>query len=634
MARIRSKITGLFTFIALFSAVVIAVLTLWRSRGIVEEEAIQKMLFQTQFLSEGFEKDLQKLRSTANGIESVLYSDMPGDGINTSTIQAFKDELQKHFLVFGKKLDILSMWMIFNPDLIEGPHSVSFFDQDRDGIFKQEEPYSISDTDLTSSSMRWWTGAIEQGEIWTEPYYWENWNMELISYSKAVYEDSVFLGCLGSDFDFSEMRQKWSDTKLYSTGFVCLMNENLNFIIHPLFEGKNARDTHEPEVVEAFQQILKRQSSGFFHYNYQGQDRVLAYQQLSNKWILMGVAPLDEIYRPVNEIANSLLIILVSVLIFTFIIASLFSRKITSPIQVLVDLFNSAEKGNLSVRSAIQTNDELEALGDRFNFFMNEMQGMIKRLKEQEQELIIERDRAEESDRLKTAFLGNLSHEIRTPLYGIVGYSELLSEDGYGDEERAHFVEVIQQNNDKLLKFIDDILIFSQLEQGLVHCEKLNISFQSVWKTIIEDVQTNLNNINPDVEVVFEMPELLSAYSVFTDPNLLSKVVHILMDNALKFTHHGKVLLTIFIEDQKWGFSVHDSGVGIPEEYQSLIFKKFYKYVSDSSVLYEGVGMGLSIALDLVKLLDGEIFVYSQKGEGSKFTVKFPIVQKIEQDLI
>ncbi|MBI9064694.1 MAG: sensor histidine kinase [Marinilabiliaceae bacterium] len=627
MARIRTKITGLFIFIALFSAVVIAVLTLWRSRGIVEEEAIQKMMFQTQFLSEGFEKDLQKLRSIANGIESILYFDMPDEGINPASIHAYKDELEKHYLTFGKKLDVLSMWMAFNPDLIEGPHSVGFFDQDRDGVFQQEEPFSISDRDLTSSSMRWWTGALEYGEIWTEPYYWEEWDMELISYSKAVYKDSVFLGCLGSDFDFSQMRRKWTDTKLYTSGFVSLMNENLNFIIHPLFEGENVRDTHEPEVVEAFQRMLTEQSSGYYCYHYQGQDRVLAFQQLSNKWILMGVVPIDEIYGPVHAIANSLLIILISVLVFSIIIAFLFSKKITSPIRVLVNLFNTAENGNLSVRSAIQTNDEFKELGDRFNFFMNEMQGMIKRLKDQEQELIKERDRAEESDRLKTAFLGNLSHEIRTPLYGIVGYSELLSEQGYGDEERAHFIEVIQQNNDKLLKFIDDILIFSQLEQGLVHCEKLNINFQSLWKTIIEDVQTNLNNNKPNVELLFEVSDINSTSVVLSDTNLLSKVVHILMDNALKFTHQGTVLLTVYSEDKKWGFSVHDSGVGIPEEYQSLIFKKFYKYVSDTSVLYEGVGMGLSIALDLVRLLDGEIVVNSKRGEGSTFSVEFPMIE-------
>jgi len=632
MARIRSKITGLFTFIALFSAALIAVLTLWRSREIVEEEAIQKMMFQTQFLSEGFEKDLQKLRSTANGIESILYSDMPVDGINSSTIQEFKAELEKHYLIFGKQLNVLSMWMIFNPDLIEGAHTVSFFDQNRDGIFNKEEPYSIHDMDLSSSSMRWWTGAVEQGEIWTEPYYWKNWDMELISFSKAVYKDSIFLGCLGSDFDFSAMRQKWTNTKLYSTGFVSLMNEDLNFIIHPLFEGENAHNTHEPAVVEAFQQTLKQQSKGFFHYTYQGQDRVLAYQQLSNKWILLGVAPIDEIYGPVDDIANSLLIILFSVLVFTILIASLFSNKITRPIRVLVDLFNTAEKGNLSVRSGIQTNDELEELGDRFNFFMNEMQRMIKQLKNQEQELIKERDRAEESDRLKTAFLGNLSHEIRTPLYGIVGYSELLSEQGYGDEERAHFVEIIQQNNDKLLKFIDDILIFSQLEQGLVHCEKLDIDFSLLWDNIFDDVRTNSKNDNPNVEVLFQISNLQNSVTISTDPNIMTKVVHILMDNAYKFTPQGQIVLNAFVQDGKWGFYVHDSGVGIPTEYQNLIFKKFYKYVSDSSVLYEGVGMGLSIALDLVQLLQGEIIVDSRKGEGSTFTVEFPIIRTDSSD--
>ena len=139
MVRIRSKITALFIFVALFSSVLVAVLTLWRSREIVEEEAIQKMIFQTQFLSEGFEKDLQKLRSISNGIESILCSSFPSEGLNSKIMPSFKQELETQFLTYGNKLQALSIWMIFNPELIEGKHSVSFFDQNRDGIFIKEE---------------------------------------------------------------------------------------------------------------------------------------------------------------------------------------------------------------------------------------------------------------------------------------------------------------------------------------------------------------------------------------------------------------------------------------------------------------------------------------------------------------
>jgi len=624
MVKIRSKITGLFIFIAIFSAVSVAGLAIWHSRKIVKKEALQKMLSQTQNFSKGFDMDLQKLGSISNGIESIVLSSYPAEGLNQKSIEKFKQGLESQFRMFAKKMQALSVWIVFNPELITGPHSVSFFDQNRDLEFEQEEAYDIRDMDLSSPSMNWWTDAISYGETWTKPYYWENWDMELISYSKAIYIDSVFIGCLGSDFDFSDLREYWGNVKFYNSGYLTLMNEDLNFLIHPSYQGHNLASVIDSASFANYKRQAEEKSNGIIHYIYQNQEKVLTYQKLSNGWLLFGVAPLDEIFGAVDDVVDALLFILLTVVIFSVLLAALISTRITSPIIALVTLFNKAERGNLKVRSKIHTNDELQYLGERFNFFMSEIQRMIQRLKDQEIDLKNEKERAEESDRLKSAFLGNLSHEIRTPLYGIVGYSQLLNEGGFNDEERTKFVDIINKNNDKLLKFIDDILIFSKLEQGLLQCNKVSVSLNDFFQILLNEVRINGIKVYSKIQFVIEEIPIFEDEKIQTDQQVILQVLHILLDNAYKYTLDGQIVFGCIVKHDKWGFYVKDSGIGIPVEYQNLIFDKFYKYEHNSPNLYEGIGMGLSIAMDLVNLLNGAIQVDSDLNQGSIFTVTFP----------
>ena len=625
MARIGSKITGFFIMIALFSSVLVGVLTLWRSQRIVEKVTLQKMLFQTKYLSEVFEKDLQKLRSTSSGIESILHSSFPQEGLTSQNIPGFTNDLRSRILKLGENLKSLSVWLAFNPEVIKGQSSIGYFDKECDGIYRPSPTYNIEQMDLSSPSMTWWTEAVKHGEVWTEPYYWENWDMELISYSKAIYIDSVFIGCLGSDFYFTELRQQWGNVRLYDTGFLVLLNEELNFLIHPDHQGENVKDVLDSSVYVRFMEQLNVAPSGFIYYWFQEQDKVLAFHKLSNGWILMAVVPLKEIFRPIAQIANTLFVILLIVILLSVLIAIFLSKTITAPLQDLVSLFNRAEKGDLFIRSTIKTKDELQNLGERFNRFMQQMQNMIRRLRDQEKALIYEKERAEESDRLKTAFLGNLSHEIRTPLYAIVGYSQLLEDPEISHTEKNQFIHVIKKNNDKLLKFIEDILIFSQLEQGLISCQMKEIDLPQFLSELFKEFQATYQSHQKIVKLELDFASNPNNTMVRTDPHLLKKGVVILMENAYKFTKEGRIILGGFLNEKTWGIYVRDSGIGIPAGYQKLIFNKFYKYSADSSVLYEGVGMGLSIAMGLIQLLRGEISVKSEKGRGSTFSVEFSL---------
>ncbi len=625
MTKIQTKTTGLFISIAVIAAVLVASLALWKSSHILKDNAVEKMLYQAQYQASTFEHDLSQLRSITQSIEASLLTIYPKEGLNENNINKVKDDLTKHMMMIGKKMNALSLWVVFNPELVPQNQNIDLYDKNRDGNFVKADPYNINNFDMGSQTMKWWTDAITNGEVWTEPYYWEDWDMELISYSKAIYIDSIFIGCIGSDIDFTKKRAEWSNMSLYQSGYLVLINQNFHFILHPQYNDNDAIETIPSDVYNYINDNVFKNKSGHINYDLFGIKKVMTFQNLTNGWALLAVVPIKEIYEPIYKTGNTLLIILGLVILISVGIAMFFSKTITSPIERLGVLFNEAKHGNLEVRCNINSNDELQKLGNQFNYFLQQMQTMIDQLKEKEINLTEAKEKAIESDKLKTAFLENLSHEIRTPLTGIVGYAELLNTDGFSKDEKDDFLSTIQQNNDNLLQFIEDVITFSKLERGILHPKNDEYNLDQLFIKIHQNVTPPFDTINEHITFKTILPTNQTSICIHTDSDLVIKSLKILLDNAYKFTIKGEIIMECFIKNNKWGIEIKDTGIGIPKEFQKLIFKKFYKYTSDKTKIYRGVGMGLAIVSEIVKILHGNITVHSVKGKGSSFIIEFNI---------
>lgn len=243
----------------------------------------------------------------------------------------------------------------------------------------------------------------------------------------------------------------------------------------------------------------------------------------------------------------------------------------------------------------------------------------ITPLKETEQKLIIARDKAEELDRLKSAFLANMSHEIRTPLNAIVGFSDLLSDtSGFTEEEIGQFIATINKNCGLLLALINDILDLSRIESGTMEFMFANHNLPLLLKTVHDSQQLNMP---PRVELLLRMPDNEKKYLV-TDNVRLQQVVNNLINNAAKFTTYGSITFG-YEEDEDPEYTrifVEDTGVGISEEGIRHIFERFYKVDNFT----QGAGLGLSICQTIVERLRGTIFVTSEVGRGTRFTVRIP----------
>lgn len=246
--------------------------------------------------------------------------------------------------------------------------------------------------------------------------------------------------------------------------------------------------------------------------------------------------------------------------------------------------------------------------------------------KQTEKSLLVAKEKAEESDNLKTAFLSNMSHEIRTPMNAIVGFSQLLSNPNFDQEKKDVFVEQININSESLLKLIEDIIYISKIEAGKVEI----IKTECLINRLLEDLRTSFlehkrrmdkNKIKLTLEIGVKEPDFI----LITDPQRLKQIFTNLLGNALKFTEKGTVEFGYHVKNEKFlQFYVKDTGMGIKKEKLKYVFDRFTKVSANKTKLYGGTGLGLSISKHLIEHLGGKIRVESVENKGSKFIFTHP----------
>ncbi len=250
----------------------------------------------------------------------------------------------------------------------------------------------------------------------------------------------------------------------------------------------------------------------------------------------------------------------------------------------------------------------------------------IRQQEELTRELKAEKERAEESDRLKSNFLSNLSHELRTPITGILGSAEVLSE-YQTDAESLRMINNIKLSVNRLLKSMDAIILYSELSADQISLKPVPIDLSAL---IRESAEPYIRMSN-EKGVPFEL-NLENGLEVVADKHYLGLVLKEVLDNAVKFTHKGKIMLSI--GDQYYqGFKgrlirVHDTGIGIRNEDQTMIFDGFRQVSEGWGRHYEGNGLGLTIAKKLLQLMFGEILVESTPGKGSVFSIWLPVQEQ------
>ncbi|MBN1413562.1 MAG: response regulator [Bacteroidales bacterium] len=266
--------------------------------------------------------------------------------------------------------------------------------------------------------------------------------------------------------------------------------------------------------------------------------------------------------------------------------------------------------------------NEVEKAYEELKLYRDKLEELVE---ERTQELFIAKEKAIESDRLKSSFLANLSHEIRTPLNSIIGFSGLILEEGLNNDERLNYKAIIENSSNSLLNLINDIIDFSKIEANNLEIVVKDVHLKKILKDIQEIYLFELKQqqlFQPkDIEFRLKLNRKTEALIISTDELRLKQILSNLINNAIKFTHDGYIEVGCNLMEKKnmLEFYVKDTGIGIKKEFLEVIFWRFRKIEDERQNIYRGAGLGLSISQHLVKMLGGEIWVESRPGEGSTF---------------
>jgi PAS domain S-box-containing protein len=255
----------------------------------------------------------------------------------------------------------------------------------------------------------------------------------------------------------------------------------------------------------------------------------------------------------------------------------------------------------------------------------------VSERKNAEQEILLAKDRAEESDRLKSAFLANMSHEIRTPMNGILGFSNLLKEPELTGEQQLDYIGIIEKSGNRMLNILNEIIDISKIEAGLMKTDikELNVNKQMEYvhsffkpEAEIKDIQLMLKVALPHKDAV-----------ILSDTEKVNAVLFNLVKNAIKYTDKGTIEFGYHKKEKFLEFYVKDTGIGIREDRQDAIFERFMQADISDVQARQGAGLGLAISKAYIEMLGGQMWVESELGLGSTFYFNLPYNVSTQQEI-
>ena len=381
MKKLSSKIIFMMIFLSLFSSLVVAGIFYYQSYNIITQMSKSDLEATLYKNGESIEKSITRIDFLTDNLINLVTSTIKVDDIanNQDAIKSYEDSMVPVFgnavLASGNK----SGWIVFDPKALPGGHTLSF--TAAEGKYVRDPEYDVVKEGFDKDD--WWKNGVANGTNWTLPYLWEAWNANVISYSKRVEVNGKLLGVAGGELFFDDIEKQLSNVKIYDNGYLTLMDANGGVLYHPNkdYLGKNLGEIENGKLKPQLDQLKNGDSIGSFEYKYNGSTKIMAYERLSNGWMLTANPVKEEMYSKLNKLTLVVVTVIAFIIIFSVMIALYTGTKISKNIIAFSKKFALAQQGDLNVTMQLSGKDEIAAMGLAFNEFMQRVSGTITSIK-------------------------------------------------------------------------------------------------------------------------------------------------------------------------------------------------------------------------------------------------------------
>ncbi len=520
--KISTKISVSITLMIIIATLSLSFINVRHTADILESDAVEQLALLSESKSNEFDVLLESAESSLKSLNSLINAtfDLEKFKSDPNYVATYDEMLSKVVRENLKNNNVISMYIVFNPDLIGFTHDVDY--SIKDGELVRAKMFTMEDFEPNSGMTDWYYAAKNAKKpLWLKPYFWEDFNRDIISYEIPIYENGELLAVLGTSFDFNIFRNEINNMKVYEKGYACLLSENYDVLVHPTIAmGEDFRKVSNGYFKNIIDKMIEKETDTM-EYKYNGEEKILSFTRVANGNIIFLTVTKDEIFKEMNSaklftMLISLVIILISIAVSLFL-----GRSISKPIIRVTELITKTEKLDLAYSSSYESllnyNDEIGIMSRALFNTRKALRTIVGSIKENANTIDNEASNLTALSEEMASLSENVSNVIEEGAKGSQSQAEDLSNINQLLNEFGEELDNIVQNVDNVDSNAKDVSTLAN--ENNKNMQIVIMSVSKVSDTFV-DLLSKISALNSNVSKINEITNLIN--SIAEQTNLLA----------------------------------------------------------------------------------------------------------------